>query len=83
MSFISFKKYFWENPINLRYYAAFVQKDLFEDWIAIVWYGSKCTRRGRQRSFYCKDESNALKFLESVDKKRAKRGYFKKNFLLN
>lgn len=65
----------WEK--DTRYYEAHLQQDLWGDWIVTKVWGKKGSRLGRMVDVQVKTHKCGLKQLNSIQKKRIKRGYKK------
>lgn len=63
----------WET--ENKYYIAWLEKDLFKDWILIKAWGSKYSKLGSVRKELCDSYHNGIFRLQTLDKKRRQRGY--------
>lgn len=65
----------WVHHGKRRYYAVYVQQDLFRDWVVTRVWGSLDTDRGQVRHEVFRSETAALEAIESIDRRRLRRGY--------
>ena len=71
----------FSHPIHCRwetenkYYIAWLEEDLFKDWILIKAWGDKHSRLGSVRKELCDSYHNGIFRLQTLDKKRRQRGY--------
>ena len=63
----------WET--ENKYYIAWLEEDLFEDWVLIKAWGDKYSRLGNIRQELCDSYNNGIFRLQTLDKKRQQRGY--------
>lgn len=60
-----------------RYYQADISCDLFGMWVLRRSWGSLSSNRGNSKSHTFARYEDAVKYLESVAKRRLRRGYFR------
>ncbi len=65
----------WHNPVNGRYYYAYISKDLLETWgVTVCWGGSK-NSGGRIKTFPCDSFDTALLKMQEISEVRRKHKY--------
>jgi len=63
----------WEK--NTRYYEAYLQQDLWGQWILTRVWGRRGTLLGQVRHLPCASYADGLEQLAQLDKRRRQRGY--------
>ena len=58
-----------------KFYEVRLSKDLFGDWLITCVWGSLLSRMGNYRTHYFDTKQAALLFIDSLSKRRARRGY--------
>lgn len=65
----------WVNSNTNRYYSAFIQKDLFDNWVLIKHWRGLNQNGGKVSQVVCHSFYIALALMNSIIMKRKKRGY--------
>ncbi len=65
----------WVHEEKRRYYCAWVQQDLFSDWVLCCRWGSLDSARGGQKTLLCHSKELGATLLQKMEKRRASRGY--------
>lgn len=63
----------WEK--GTRYYAAYLGRDLFGDWVVTKAWGRKNSRLGQMRNLPVASEEEGLALMAAIGRRREKRGY--------
>ena len=65
----------WIHEEKRRYYRAWVQQDLFGDWVLCCRWGSLDSARGGHKTFLCSTQEEGAAHLQKFSKRRISRGY--------
>lgn len=63
----------WQS--KTKFYGAYLQRDLFKDWNLTLIWGSLNSRLGNSKNHIFDTQSDALKYIEKIHKRRQQRGY--------
>jgi len=65
----------WVNPEKGRYYAVYLDTDLFGHWVLTKAWGGLNSHRGQVRKDCVASKEAGLQAILDLDKRRKKRGY--------
>ncbi|MFA7097425.1 MAG: WGR domain-containing protein [Gammaproteobacteria bacterium] len=60
---------------DTRYYTAYLQQDLWGNWVVVQAWGKIGTKVGRTKTTPCNSYEDGVALLEKIDKRRQRHGY--------